>query len=182
MSICLSEDFTSLKTNKTILTKAGQGMRIRAMIEQDLSDVAKIHKEAFLRQQHSEQWISCNFKAYPRIRLFVAEDDGMLVGYVQWAEKSGFRKEVVLELEQIAVLQTQQKRGVGSSLISESLNMVKAELSQRNASIKNILVSTRTDNEAQNLYKKVLNAQSEVIIPNLFSADEVLMIARNPSV
>lgn len=154
-------------------------MKIRAMIEQDLLDVSKIHKEAFLRQLHSEQWISCNFKAYPRIRLFVAEDDEMLLGYVQWIEKSGFRKEVVLELEQIAVLSSKQKQGIGSSLISESLTLIKEELNQRNATIKHVLVSTRTDNDAQKLYKKVLNAQSEVIVPNLFSADEVLMISRN---
>lgn len=154
-------------------------MKIRPMIEQDLLDVAKIHKEAFSRQLQSEQWISCNFKAYPRIRLFVAEEDGMLLGYVQWIEKSGFRKEVVLELEQIAVQSSKQKQGIGSSLISESLRLIKEELKQRDTSIKHVLESTRTDNDAQKLYKKVLNAQSEVIVPNLFSADEVLMISRN---
>lgn len=89
-------------------------MKIRGIIQQDLLDVAKIHKEAFSRQLHSEQWISCNFKAYPRIRLFVAEDEGMLIGYVQWVEKSGFRKEVVLELEQLAVLSSKQRQGIGS--------------------------------------------------------------------
>lgn len=157
-------------------------MKIRAMIEHDLLDVAKIHKEAFSRQLYSEQWISCNLKAYPRIRLFVAEDAKMLLGYVQWIEKSGFRKEVVLELEQIAVLPSKQKQGIGSSLISESLKLIKEELNQRHASIKHVLVSTRTDNDAQKLYKKILNAQPEVIISNLFSADEVLMIARNPLV
>ena len=157
-------------------------MKVRMMMQQDLLDVTKIHKEAFSRQLHSEQWISCNFKAYPRIRLFVAEDDGMLLGYVQWIEKSGFRKEVVLELEQIAVLPSQQKHGIGSLLISESLKMIKEELSQRDATIKHVLVSTRTDNEAQKLYKKILNAQPEFVISNLFSADEVLMIARNPPI
>lgn len=154
-------------------------MNIRAMVEQDLLDVANIHKEAFSRQMQSEQWISCNFKAYPRIRIFVAEDDGMLLGYVQWIEKSGFRKEVVLELEQIAVQSSKQRQEIGSSLISESLKLIKEELYQRNSSIKHVLVSTRTDNDAQKLYKNVLNAQSEAVVPNLFSADEVFMISRN---
>lgn len=102
-------------------------MKIRSMRKQDLFNVAKVHKEAFPRQLHSEQWITCNFNAYPRIRLFVAEDEGTILGYVQWIEKSGFRKEVVLELEQIAVLPLQQKHGVGSLLISESLKMIKEE-------------------------------------------------------
>jgi ribosomal protein S18 acetylase RimI-like enzyme len=157
-------------------------MKIRSMITQDILDVAKIHKEVFSRQLQSEQWIYSNFNAYPRIRLFVAENDKEILGYVQWIEKSGFRKEAVLELEQIAVLPSKQKQGIGSSLISESLKLIKEELNQRNAFIKHILVSTRTDNEAQKLYKKVLNAQPEVIVSNLFSADEVLMISRKPPI
>ena len=157
-------------------------MQIRRMETEDLLNVAKIHREAFPRQMHSEQWMTCNFNAYPRIRFFVAEDEGNIAGYVQWIEKSGFRKEVVLELEQIAILQSQQKRGIGSLLISESLKLIKIELEQRGASIKHVLVSTRTDNEAQKLYKDVLKAKPEALISNLFSADEVLMIARNPFV
>ncbi len=157
-------------------------MKIRSMTNQDILSVVKIHQEAFPRQLHSEQWITCNFNAYPRIRLFVAEEQGMLLGYVQWLEKSGFRQEVVLELEQIAVLSSKQKQGIGSSLILESLKIIKEELTQRKATLKHILVSTRTDNEAQKLYKKVLNAYPESVISNLFSADEVIMLARNPSI
>ncbi len=58
--------------------------------------------------------------------------------------------------------------------------MIKDEYKQRETSIKHILITTRTDNSAQQLYKKVLNAQPEAVIHSLFSADEVLMIARNP--
>lgn len=150
------------------------------MKSQDILNVSKVHAEAFPRQMLSEQWITCNFNAFPRIRYFVVEDEEEILGYIQWLEKSGFRKEVILELEQIAVLPSKQKQGVGSSLISQSLKMIKEELKQREAFIKHILVSTRTDNEAQKLYKKLLNAQPEVVISNLFSADEVFMIARNP--
>lgn len=156
-------------------------MKIRSMKKQDLLNVSKVHKEAFSRQLHSEEWITCNFNAFPRIRYFIAENnEEIILGYIQWTEKSGFRKEVVLELEQIAVLPSQRKRGIGSLLISESLKMIQQELKQRDAVIKHVLVSTRTDNEAQKLYKKVLNAQPECVVSNLFSADEVLMIARNP--
>jgi ribosomal protein S18 acetylase RimI-like enzyme len=155
-------------------------MKIRKMRNDDLLAVAKVHEAAFPRQLLSETWVACNFNAYPRIRYFVAENQGIIFGYVQWTEKSGFRKEVVLELEQIGVLPSNQNQGIGSSLISQSLKMIKDELNLREASIKSILVSTRTDNEAQKLYKKILHAEPEIVIPNLFSADEVLMIARNP--
>ncbi len=91
------------------------------MVAQDLLGVARVHKETFARQILSEEWIICNFRAYPRIRLFVAEYEGNIVGYIQWIEKSGFRKEAVLELEQIGVLPSRQKSGIGSSLILDSL-------------------------------------------------------------
>lgn len=159
-----------------------KNIKIRRMENQDLLSVAKVHKETFPRQTLSEEWITCNFHAYPRIRYFVAESEGIILGYIQWIEKSGFRKEVILELEQIGVMPSRQKNGVGSLLISESLKVIKEELKQREACIKHILVSTRRDNNAQELYKKVLKAQPEVVIHDLFSADEVLMIARNPLV
>jgi ribosomal protein S18 acetylase RimI-like enzyme len=41
------------------------------------------------------------------------------------------------------------------------------------------LVSTRTDNQAQKLYRKVLGAEVEATIKNLYSADEVYMVARH---
>lgn len=39
-------------------------------------------------------------KAYPRFLSFVAEINNQIVGYIVWAQKSGFRAEAVLELEQ----------------------------------------------------------------------------------
>ncbi|MCH9716634.1 MAG: GNAT family N-acetyltransferase [Gammaproteobacteria bacterium] len=54
--------------------------------------------------------------------IFVARDEkDQVIGYVQWIYKSGFRKEAVIELEQIAVVQDKQGQGVASKLIKESL-------------------------------------------------------------
>lgn len=157
-------------------------MKIRAMNDKDLTNVAKVHAGAFPRHLHSEKWIACNFNAYPRIRYYVAEDEENILGYIQWTEKAGFRKEVVLDLEHIAVVDSRHRQGIGASLITQSLKIIKEELKQREATIKHILVSTRTDNAAQELYRKTLNAEPVAVIPNLYSADEVLMIARNPPV
>lgn len=151
---------------------------IRRMVPLDLEDVGCLHEIAFPRQGHSHEWIECNFGAFPRMQYFVAEEGGRVVGYIHWTQKSGFRPEVVLELEQIAVRPDRRGRGIGEALINRSLPEVGRHLRERGALLKHIIVTTRSDNAAQRLYRKTLGAEIEAVIKNLYSADEVLMVAR----
>ena len=152
---------------------------IRPITEVDVDAVAAVHSEVFARQSASRKWVKCNFNAYPRIMMFVAEHgDGHIAGYIQWIQKSGFRKEAVIELEQIAVLPDFQGKGVGTKLINESLSNIKDYLKDQDSLLKSIIVTTRSDNQAQSLYKKVLNAEMAGTIKNLYSHDEVIMLAK----
>ena len=153
---------------------------VRPYVDSDLGAVARIHSEAFPRQLLSSQWISCNAAAHPRARYFVAEVGSKAVGYILWLEKSGFRKDVVLELEQIAVDPAQRRKGIAESLIRRSLPFVEQSLSERGAQISSILVTTRADNEAVRLYERVLGARVTASLSGLFSADEVVMVAGMP--
>ena len=154
-------------------------MNVRPMSEEDLGKVAVVHTNSFPRQRHSKAWLSCTFKAAPRTLCFVIEQDDQIQGYIIWAQKSGFRPEAVIELEQIAIAPSQQNKGLGQSLIEQSLLQVKDQLSSFGSNVKHVLVSTRADNHAQSIYRKVLGAEVEATINNLFSADEVYMVARN---
>jgi len=148
-------------------------------MEQDIASVSIVHSEAFKRQLSSNKWITCNFMAYPRIMMFVAmNDENRIVGFIQWLQKSGFRKESVIELEQIAVLPNFQGQNIGAQLISQSLEHVKEYLLSHNSILKAVIVTTRSDNLAQRLYEKTLDAKVSACIKNLYSADEVIMIAR----
>tara|TARA_R110000772_G_scaffold41573_4_gene96786 strand:- start:237 stop:692 length:456 start_codon:yes stop_codon:yes gene_type:complete len=149
------------------------------MQQQDLRQAAKVHELAFSRQRHSHSWLESSLNAHPRLLCYVAEVDKAVVAYIIWAQKSGFRPESVLELDQIAVHPDFHKQGIGTALITESLPLVKTQLTKQNSTLKHIIVSTRTDNQAQKLYKKTIGAEVETVIENLYSADEVLMIARN---
>lgn len=150
------------------------------MHQDDIKAVAKVHAEQFSRQKDSVKWISCNFAAYPRIMMFVARDEkDKIIGYIQWIQKSGFRQESVIELEQIAVAKSHQHKGIGTLLIEKSLQYVKGYLSDTNSNLKAILVSTRTDNLAKSLYEKVLKAKEIAVIKDLYSYDEVIMLANN---
>lgn len=157
-------------------------MQIRKMESADLEGAAKVHSLSFPRQAHSYEWLKCNFNASPRFLCFVAEDNGNVIGYIIWMQKSGFRPEAVLELEQLAVLPKHQSQGIGKQLIESSLPLVKGQLAKYGSTLKHILVTTRADNFAQKLYTSTLGAEVEVTISNLYSADEVLMIARNVNI
>jgi len=149
------------------------------MGDQDLEEASLVHKEAFKRQCHSYEWLRCNLNAYPRIICFVAVKENSIVGYIIWSQKSGFRRETVLELDQIAVLKRYRCQGIGRKLIEDSLSEVRNKLKNQDSVLKHIIVTTRADNDAQELYKKTLRAEIEVTITNLYSSDEVVMIARN---
>jgi len=151
------------------------------MEKDDLLHASHIHKATFVRQKNSYEWLECNLNAAPRFLNFVAEHNDEIVGYIIWVQKSGFRPEAVVELEQLAVSPTVQGQGIGRRLIKESLSLVKQHLLRNGSTLKHILVTTRADNYAQALYKSTLNAQVETTISSLYSADEVLMIARNVS-
>jgi ribosomal protein S18 acetylase RimI-like enzyme len=148
------------------------------MHEDDIDTVAKIHAEQFPRQKDSAKWISCNYAAFPRIMMFAARDEkDKVIGYIQWIQKSGFRQQAVMELEQIAVLKNQQGKGVGTLLIEKSLQFIKKYLTDTDSNLKTILVTTRTDNSAKSLYEKVLKAKEVAVIKDLYSHDEVIMVA-----
>jgi ribosomal protein S18 acetylase RimI-like enzyme len=153
---------------------------IRRMRKSDLAQAVEIHAKTFDRQTRSQEWLECNFNAWPRILSYVAAKPNICFGYILWNQKSGFRSDVVIELEQVAVAPEFRGQGIGRSLIEASLSNIRAHLSNHGATIKHIVVSTRKDNDAQRLYRSALGAEVEAVLSDLYSADEVIMIARHP--
>ena len=169
---------------------------VERLLEMDVEKVAQIASENFsgLKDyKNALEWLTCNFKAFPRMQYYVAisERENIsvfneydivsrceIVGYILWMEKGGFRKESIWELEQIAIKKGFQGRGIGSILIRESLEKIKKYLKGRGSSLKIIEVTTGAENLAQNLYEKTLGANVECGIQDLFRGDEVIMIAR----
>jgi ribosomal protein S18 acetylase RimI-like enzyme len=153
---------------------------ILPMHQHDTDAVAHIHNQQFSRQKDSLKWINCNFAAFPRIMIFVARNEkDKVVGYIQWIQKSGFRQQSIVELEQIAVLADYQNNGIGTLLIKKSLEFIKDYLNDTQSILKAVLISTRTDNAAKALYQSALGAEEIAVIKNLYSHDEVIMLARD---
>lgn len=69
---------------------------------------------------------------------------------------------------------------MGQALIRQSLAAVVEHLAQHGARLKSMLVTTRADNAAQRLYRRVLDTEVGATVAGLYSADEVLMVVRDP--
>ncbi|MCL4744451.1 MAG: GNAT family N-acetyltransferase [Burkholderiaceae bacterium] len=151
---------------------------VRRAQSDDTGQMAEIHRRAFPRQRDSVHWVTATLAAAPRFLVYVVVHDGELAGYIFWGQKSGIRPEAVIELDQIAVVPGLRRHGLGERLIRESLSLVGAELAATGQSIRSILVSTRADNEAQRVYSKVLGARVVAVVEDLYSAAEVLMVAK----
>ncbi|MFN3582250.1 MAG: GNAT family N-acetyltransferase [Pseudomonas sp.] len=146
----------------------------------DLDAAAAVHQAAFTRQRLSREWLACGLAGWPKSMTFVLTEADQVLGYCLWTQKSGFRPEAVLELEQIAVHPDCHSRGLGRALIRESLPQVRGLLEAQGAILKHVLITTRADNQAQRLYASELGAEVEAVVRNLYSADEVIMVSRHP--
>lgn len=153
-------------------------MKVRKMEEDDIDDVAKVYLECFHGMNDInkvKEWIYLKYIGYPINRYYVIDKKG----YILWVELGGFRKDAVIELEQIAITPKEQGKGLGSILIKESLKDVIKDLDARGSKLKLVKVTTGTENQAQRLYKKTLNAKPVAVIPDMFRGDEVILISRS---
>ena len=141
----------------------------------DIQSIASIHQLTFIRQKDSYQWVGSTVAAFPRYLCYVITLNASVVGYIFWAQKSGFRSEVILELDQIAIHPDFQKKGLSKRLIQESLKLVQTELEQYQQTIKNILVNTSQENKAKKIYENVLVAKEVAVISGLFRLPEVYL-------
>ncbi len=152
------------------------------MRDKDTNQVADIYLKCFRgmsKPSEVRKWIKLRHASYPAGQFFVGALGSKIVGYILWIELGGFRKEAVIELDQIAVAPDYQGRGFGKTIIKESMKTVSSYLKKRGSTLKLVKVTTGTTNEAQKLYKDTLHAEPVAVIPDFFRSDEVVMIARS---
>lgn len=155
-------------------------VKIQPLKKENIKEVAQIANKCFRGYgslKGAAKWFTCNFSAFPRAQYFVAKEKGKALGYILWLEKGGFRKEAVWELEQIAVSQDCQGRGVATKLILDSLAIIKKNLKKRGSSLKLIEITTGL-HQAPYLYQKTLGAKKEAMLKDFFRGDEMILIAR----
>jgi ribosomal protein S18 acetylase RimI-like enzyme len=159
---------------------------VKEALHEDIPSIVDIYLESFKGMQDyntASKWVSLKFNSKPISIYYIALFDGKVVGYILWSEHGGFRKEAVIELEQIAVSKMYRGKGVASKLIVESLRMLNRDyITARGSRIKMVIVTTASNNDAKRLYERVLNAREVAVIKDLYSNDESILIARRDDV
>jgi len=117
-------------------------MRIRPMTEQDLEKVLQIENESFISPWNLEQF-QYELKENPYAILLVADYEGVICGFIDfWVTFD------VAQLNQIAVLPSLRKKGIGTVLLQDMLNRVEPLVNK-------ITLEVRIHNEnAWKLYEK----------------------------
>ena len=154
---------------------------IREASESDLRGIARVGEAAFSGMRPSGKaalWVRTCWRASPRMRYWVALLGRKVVGYILWMEKGGFRKDVVLELEQIAVERSRRGRGIGELLIRTSLEGEQSRIERRGSRLKLVEVTTGSEQGALGFYRRSIGAKPVAKIPDLFRGDEYVLIAR----
>ncbi len=160
---------------------SAEELRIRPAREADLETLAAIGAEAFsgLRPVAvAERWFRACWAAQPRMRYWVAERPGGVVGYILWMEKGGFRADAVVELEQVAVRSAERDRGIGGELVRRSFEALAALIASEGRKVKLIEVTTGSEQGAVEFYRRTLGAEVVAKVPGLFRGDEYILIAR----
>lgn len=158
-------------------------VKVHSATLDDLSAIIDVAMACFPQdyrtRELAEAWHRAGLAAHPKMQYFVAVKDTSIVGYCSWTFIGGFQAGVV-ELEQIGVLPEARGQGVASSLITQSLAAVRAWLQERvGRDLHAIKVDTAMDNEAQQVYRKVLGAEVEATLKDfLYGNDEVIMLRR----
>ncbi len=118
-------------------------MRIRPMTEQDLEKVLQIENESFISPWNLEQF-QYELNENPYAILLVADYEGVICGFIDfWITFD------VAQLNQIAVLPSLRKKGIGTVLLQDMLNRVEPLVNK-------ITLEVRIHNEnAWKLYEKM---------------------------
>jgi ribosomal protein S18 acetylase RimI-like enzyme len=156
-------------------------VEVRPAREEDLDEIASIGSEAFsgLRPApEGRRWVEACWRAAPRMQYWVAVRPEGVVAYILWLEKGGFRRDAVLELEQVAVRSALRGQGIGEALIRTSLDGLRRALHARGAQLKLIEVTTGSEQGAVGFYARVLGTKVAARIPDFFRGEEYILIAR----
>jgi ribosomal protein S18 acetylase RimI-like enzyme len=139
------------------------------MIIRDAVPEDKDRLEAYFKHYGSPEIISNRLDCYLSYNhTVVAEEDNKIIGILQWLVKEDPRAGVA-ELEEVNVLETHRGKGVGTSLIRQSTEVIKKYFNQHGIRPRIVYLFVSEENgPARSLYEKC-DFKQVSNVANLFS-------------
>lgn len=150
-------------------------MKVRKAVESDIDHIAQIYLACFPNERDHLLWIRSSFNSFPRAVYYVIEKQNLVVGYILWSVKNGFRDATIAELEQIAVDPKHSGAGLGRRLIEDSFALFKTHVQEAGHGVGAVIVTTSEGNYAENLYKSTLNVSRAALLQGYGSGNEIIL-------
>ena len=150
-------------------------INVRNASEADIERIAQINLHCFANERNHLLWIRSSFSSFPRSVYYVIEQHDLLVGYILWSVKNGFRDATIAELEQVAVDPQHSGAGLGRRLIEESFRLFKTHVQDTGHKVGAVIVTTSEGNYAENLYKSTLNVSRAALLQGYGSGNEIIL-------
>jgi len=146
-------------------------VKIREMKDGETTIVAKIARDEIFGELSLEEMQDLLRKRgeHPYLQHFVAEESGVIVGFVSWSFWDRWEKDIVLEILLLAVKREFRGKGIGRKLIEQSFRRVKAYWREQGLNI--VMFQTETDEankNAQRFYEEVLKPSQKFLVPNVW--------------
>jgi ribosomal protein S18 acetylase RimI-like enzyme len=134
--------------------------------EEDIPLVAAIvQKEVYneLSQDEMEDWLK-NSANPPYLQSFVAERiDREVVGFISWSLSDMRDKQIIMEIDMIAVKAEYQRKGIGSKLLQKTFEKVRNLWKKGDLEVVTIRTETDGDNRmARNFFSKILDRLGDI--------------------
>jgi len=150
-------------------------MKVRKALEPDIEHIAQIYLTCFPNERNHLVWIRASFHSFPRAVYYVIEKENLIVGYILWSVKNGFRDATIAELEQIAVDPQHSGAGLGRRLIEDSFALFKTHVQETGHGVGAVIVTTSEGNYAENLYKSTLKVSRAALLQGYGSGNEIIL-------
>ena len=150
-------------------------MNVRKAEIEDIEIISKIYEACFPKELNHRLWIEASFNSFPRGVYYVIEQDCIVVGYILWCVKNGFRNGTIAELEQIGIHPMYSGNGFGRSLIESSISKFKLHVESLGHAISSLMVTTSEGNFAESLYISTLGVSRSAVVTGYGSGSEVIL-------
>ena len=153
-------------------------MSIRQANKSHIDGITKVYCVCFPREINHDIWITSCFNSYPKSVYYVFIESNAIQGYILWSIKNGFRKNTIIELEQLGVHPEHAGKGIARKLISESFELFKLHVAGLGLDVGAIMVTTSEGNYAEKLYTSTLGVTRNGMIEGYGSGNELVLFKK----